>query len=339
MRGVVYLGESEVEVRDFPDPEPGPGQVVIEMRVGGLCGSDLHKYHSSREWAVRREGMISGHEPAGVVAEIGAAVDNVVVGDRVCIYHRTGCGQCADCVSGYAASCSEGGAFGRTRDGSHADYMLTEARYCMKLPPALSFAAGTQLACTAGTAYSAVSKVEARPDDRIVVFGLGPVGLTTLLLARAIGYDAIGVEVHPYRVEFARLLSDGLIIDAGIDATQAIADLRAEVGVKAVLECSGSAWARRQSTSIAGRGAVVVYVGGGNPELSVEIGDVIGKDLCLRGSSVYTMRQYYEAAQLLTERGLSLDALVTHRYPLEQAPEAFRLFDSGESGKVIFDWT
>ena len=69
MKGVVYLGDSEVEVRDFPQPEPGPGQVVIEMKVGGLCGSDLHKYHSNKEWAQERNGMISGHEPAGIVAE------------------------------------------------------------------------------------------------------------------------------------------------------------------------------------------------------------------------------------------------------------------------------
>ena len=88
MRGVVYLGDSEVEVRDFNRPEPGPGQVVIEMRVAGLCGSDLHKYHSSREWARERNGMISGHEPAGVVADVGKDVENVSEGDRgLCLSH------------------------------------------------------------------------------------------------------------------------------------------------------------------------------------------------------------------------------------------------------------
>ena len=122
MRGVVYLGDSEVEVRDFNRPEPGPGQVVIEMRVAGLCGSDLHKYHSSREWARERNGMISGHEPAGVVADVGKDVENVSEGDRVCVYHTVGCGHCAVCVSGTPVFCSNQGAFGRTRDGSHADY-------------------------------------------------------------------------------------------------------------------------------------------------------------------------------------------------------------------------
>ena len=129
MKGVVYLGDSEVEVRDFPQPQPGPGQVVVEMKAAGLCGSDLHKYHSSRAWAEARNGMISGHEPTGIIAEVGPDVDHLSVGDRVCVYHRVGCGHCKDCRSGNAAFCAEErGAFGRTQDGSHADYMLTDAR-------------------------------------------------------------------------------------------------------------------------------------------------------------------------------------------------------------------
>ena len=74
MKGTVYLGESRVEVRDFPRPVPGPGEVLVEMKAAGLCGSDLHKYQNTREWAEARQGMISGHEPSGVVAELGAGV-------------------------------------------------------------------------------------------------------------------------------------------------------------------------------------------------------------------------------------------------------------------------
>lgn len=108
MRGIVYVGEGEVEVRKFPEPQPGPGQVVIEMKAAGLCGSDLHKYHSSREWAQQRKGMISGHEPAGVVADLGRNVDHLALGDRVCVYHRIGCGHCMSCRSGNAAFCDGG---------------------------------------------------------------------------------------------------------------------------------------------------------------------------------------------------------------------------------------
>lgn len=340
MKGVVFLGESEVEVREFDQPQPGPDQVVIEMKIGGLCGSDLHKYHSSREWAKERKGMISGHEPTGLVAEIGAGVQNVKVGDRVTVYHRTGCGHCADCYSGMPAHCQvAGGAFGRTLDGSHADYMLTESRYCLPIPDSISFEVGTQLACTAGTAFSAVSKVSARAGEPVVVFGLGPVGLTTYLYAMGMGYDAIGVDINSYRVDFAERIGKGKVVNAATaDVLDAIRDLTNGRGARGVVECSGSGVARTQAPTVAGRGATVVYVGAGTKDLKVNFGDLLGKDLRLRGNSVYSYATYYEAVEFLQTHDVPLDDIVTHRFKIEDAVEAYRTFDGGETGKVVFEW-
>lgn len=340
MKGVVYLGESEVAVREFPRPEPGPLQVVVEMRAAGLCGSDLHKYHSSREWAEERNGMISGHEPAGVIAEVGAEVDDLSIGDRVVVYHRTGCGDCADCRSGNAAACEvDGGAFGRTQDGSHADYMLTDACYCLPLPDALSFSVGAQLACTAGTSFSALRKIPAAAGDTLVVFGLGPVGLSGLLLGSAMGYRAIGVDLHPYRVELAGKVGKGPVVDAQMnDPIKAIRDLTDGRGAAGVLECSGNPNARNQAASVAGRGATVVYVGHDGPDISISFGDVLRKDLTIRGNSVYTMASYHDEVEFLLKNPVPLEDIVTHRFKIEEAPEAFSLFDSSATGKVVFEW-
>ena len=339
MRGIVYVGEGEVEVREFPEPQPGPGQVVIEMKATGLCGSDLHKYHSSREWAQQRKGMISGHEPAGVVADLGRNVDHLALGDRVCVYHRIGCGHCMSCRSGNAAFCDGGsGAFGRTQDGSHADYMLADAQYCLPLHDRLSFEVATQLACTAGTSFSALCKIPAHSGDTLVVFGLGPVGLSGLLFGLGMGYRGIGVDVHPYRLELARRVTNAQIIDARTDApVEVIQELTGGKGVGGVLECSGNPVARRQAASVASRGATVVYVGIGNPDLAVNFGDVLQKDLTIRGNSVYSIASYYDAAEFLLRRPVGLDNVVTHRFKIEQAVEAFSRFDTGETGKVIFE--
>ena len=339
MKGVVYLGEGDVEVRDFQKPEPGPGQVVIQMRVAGLCGSDLHKYHSSREWAREREGMISGHEPTGVVAEVGVDVNHVSEGDRVCVYHTVGCGHCAVCVSGTPVFCEDQGAFGRTRDGSHADYMVTEARYCMPLPDAFSFAVGAQLACTAGTAFSAVSKVPGHHGQPFVVFGLGPVGLTVLLMGQAMGYQTFGVDIHPYRIALAERTGRGAVIDAKeTDPVQAVKDLTGGHGVAGVVECSGSGVARAQAAAVAGLHGTVVYVGAGAESLEIDFTDILRKELTLRGNSVYSMGAYFDAVAFLQTHRVPLDEIVTHRFGIEQAREAFTLFDSGETGKVIFEW-
>ncbi len=340
MKGVVYLGDSEVEVRDFPDPEPGSGQVVIQMKIGGLCGSDLHKYHSSREWAAGREGMISGHEPTGVVVEVGKNVKNVKVGARVCVYHRVGCGYCVECVSGTPAHCPTGGAFGRTQDGSHADLMLTESRYCLPLPESLSFEVGTQLACTAGTAFAGASKILGHAGDTYVVFGLGPVGMTALLVGQGMGYQTIGIDVQAYRVALAERIGNGRVIDASKDdPVEVIQDLTNGRGATGVVECSGNSKARTQAAQVAGRKGTVVYVGGGGAaNLMVSMGDLIGKDVTIRGNSVYPVSAYYEAVEFLQKTSVPLDDMVTHRYRIEDAVEAFNTFDSSQTGKVVFEW-
>ena len=340
MKGVVFLGDNEVEVRDFPDPKPAPGEVVIEMKIGGLCGSDLHKYHNDKKYAESREGMIAGHEPTGIVAEVGAGVTNVKVGDRVCVYHRTGCGYCVECVGGTPAHCPTGGAFGRTQDGSHADYMVTEARYCLPLPDSVSFDVGTQLACTAGTAFAGSSKIGGRAGDWYVVFGLGPVGLTALLMGQGMGYRTIGVDVQPYRVELAGRFGHAHTINAAEqDPVEAIRELTGGKGARGVVECSGNAIARKQAAQVAGRNGTVVYVGGGSPDLTINIGDLMGKNITILGNSVYPVNAYYDMVEFVQRNEVPLDDIVTHRYSIDQAVEAYRTFDAGETGKVVFDWS
>jgi len=339
VKGCVYLGESEVEVREFPKPVPGPGEVLVEMKVAGLCGSDLHKYHRDRTWAAERQGMISGHEPAGVVAELGPEVGNVAVGDRVSVYHSLGCGHCPCCLAGTPVFCEDEGAFGRTRDGSHADFMLAPARHCFPLPDELSFATGTALACTACTAFAAFRKLPIQGGDSLAVFGLGPVGLSAVLMGQAVGCRAIGVEVNPYRIDLAKRLGGEDLVDArNSNAAEAILGLTAGQGANGVIECSGSPKARSQTVAAAGKHAHIILVGAGHDEVPLDQLNILQKELTIRGNAVFSMQSYFEAVEFLGKHHVPLDDLVTHRFKIEQAPEAFALFDTGETGKVVFDW-
>ena len=218
--------------------------------------------------------------------------------------------------------------------------MLADARYCLPLPEEVSFAVGTQLACTAGTSFAALRKIPSHSGDTLVVFGLGPVGLSGLLLGMGMGYRGIGVDTHPYRVEQARKVGKGLVIDAAKDnPIEAIRDATGGKGVGGVLECSGNPDAQRQAATVASRGATIVYVGGGgSPDLSVDFADVLLKDLTIRSNSVFSMASYSDEVEFLLRHPIPLDEIITHRFKLEQAVEAFSLFDSGASGKVIFEW-
>ena len=101
MKGLVFLGDRKAAIKDFPDPEPGFGEVLIRMKATGICGSDLHVYRRQEG----REDRIPGHEPSGVIEAIGEGVERIKVGDRVCINHYLGCGHCVHCAAGYFQWC------------------------------------------------------------------------------------------------------------------------------------------------------------------------------------------------------------------------------------------
>lgn len=353
MHGVVYLGNGQVKVEECPRPEPGPGEVLIEMRAAGICGSDLHKYHQDEAWARARNGMIAGHEPSGVIVDIGSGVHpagtpgvegrGLRYGDRVSVYHSLGCGRCEPCLDGMPVLCEEEGAFGRTRDGCHADYMTAPAWCCLPLPDDCSFATGAMLACTAGTAWAALEKAAVEPGEAIAVFGLGPVGMTVLLIAAATGRRVLGFEPGEYRRELAERIvrqagyHERVITGSSVEATIASRHT-GQWQVCGAVECSGNGEARSQAVRLVKPRGNVVLVGVGTPDLCVEAEPVIRKEITLRGNAVYSTGDYFRALACIEANRIDLDAMITHRFSVSEAEEAYRVFDSGMTGKVVFEW-
>ena len=175
--------------------------------------------------------------------------------------------------------------------------------------------------------------------ETLVVFGLGPVGLTVLLMANALGYRCIGVDVNPYRVNLAKALRAGVVVNAGAaDPVKTILELTSGKGAAGILECSGSAAARSQTARVAALHGRIVIVGAGDAEMNLEPIQVIEKELTIRGNSVYSVREYFDTVDFVRTHRLPLEDLITHRFRIEQAPEAFALFDRGDTGKVVFEW-
>lgn len=339
MRGVIFLGDRQAEVRDYPDPQPGLGEVVVQLKAGGLCGSDLHLY---RQTAAQRAGntMIPGHEPCGVVARLGAGVTNVQVGDRVSVYHYRGCGYCNHCLSGNLMWCDDRRGYGGPIHGSDADLILTDARNCLPLPAELSFAVGAMMACNAGTAFSSISKLRPSGADTVAIFGQGPVGLAGTLFAKAMGARVIGIDPIAERRDLARTLGADETIDPTTDdPVKAIQDLTHGEGAEGAYETSGSAAGQNGAVDGLRLGGRAVFVGIGHNDKTLSPSQIIGRQLTLMGSFVLPIHMYYDMLRFIQDRRIPLEALVTHRFPIEKAPEAFTLFDSGKTGKVIFAWT
>ena len=197
MKGIVLLGNRRCEVREFPQPEPGHGEVLIRILASGICGSDLHVYRGPES-----SDQIRGHEPCGVVEEVGPGVVRLQPGDRVSVHHHHGCGVCANCARGETVACLyDHKVYGVGRPGSFAEYMTAGERNCIPLPASVSFVDGVFMACVGTTAYAALRRLEAVAHEIVAVFGLGPVGLSCVLIARAMGLRVIGSDVLPERVE------------------------------------------------------------------------------------------------------------------------------------------
>ena len=338
MRGVVFTGDRRAEVRDFADPEPGSGEVVVRMKASGLCGSDLHLY---RQTSAQRAGndTIPGHEPCGVVEAIGHGVTTVQAGDRVSVYHYRGCGHCKQCLAGNLMWCPERRGYGGPIHGADADLLLTDARNCMPLPDALSFADGAFMACAAGTAYSSMRKLGVSGEHTVVIFGQGPVGLCGLLVAKALGGRVIGVDPIAERRALASALgADETIDPTDVEVHQAIRDLTGGEGADLAFETSGSAGGQNGAVDGLRLGGKAVFVGFGVREKTLNPAQFIGRQLTLMGSFVIPIYMYYDMAKFIVAHRLPLEKLVTHRFSIESAPQAFALFDRGKTGKVILEW-
>ncbi|MBX6772273.1 MAG: zinc-binding dehydrogenase [Chloroflexi bacterium] len=339
MRGILFPGDRRVVVREFPDPVPGPRQVVVRMRVAAVCGSDLHGYRARAAERGAQAEIIPGHEPCGDVVAVGSEVHSVKVGDRVTVYHYLGCGHCRYCLAGFIQWCPERKGYGGAIHGSDADLLLTNEINCLPLPPGLSYIDGAFIACQASTAYSSLLKLEPSGRDTIAIFGLGPVGLCGVMMARAMGARVVGIDVVPERLELARRFGAEEVIPGDrADVVARLRDLTGGEGPRLAFETSGNALAHQNVIDALAKGGKGVFVGFGAHEKTVNLTAIIGKQLILMGSFVAPIYLYWDLVDFLLRHRLPLADLVTHRFALEEAEEALRLADTARTGKVIFEW-
>ena len=221
MKAVVFAGDRKIEIMDFPDPHPGPGEVVLQMKASGMCGSDLKYYRNPAGTPTlglgeRKGPIIAGHEPCGVVVEVGEGVTEAQakIGDRMMDHHYSGCGVCGHCRTGWSQMCIDGiTVYGTTGHGGHAEYMKVPAHTLVKLPDELSFKTGAAISCGTGTAYGALKRMDLAGDETVVIFGQGPVGLSATQLAKAMGARVIALDVVPERRKLAEDFGADFVID------------------------------------------------------------------------------------------------------------------------------
>ena len=333
MKGVVFTGNRKLEILDFPDPKPGLGEVIVQVKSSGVCGSDLHFYREEDS-----PPFIAGHEPAGVVVELGEGVRSVKVGDRVSIYHWVTCGECRHCKSGFLQQCEERKGYNWHTNGGHSEYLVSDERYCLKLPDELDFMDGSIIACGGGTAFSVVKKLELSANSRFVLFGLGPLGLASMLLAKAYGAKVIAVDISDERLAFAKSKgADFTINSSNQDVESAVKDLTHGRGADRLLDTS--AFARNDAIRCAATNARIALVGMRHNDYLIDFDPFIRKQLTFVGSYVFPITLYPEIVDFMIDHQLHFSDMVTETFKLEEAEKVYQLFDTGQTqGKFMFTW-
>ena len=345
MKGVVFLGDRKLEFQDFPDPTPGTGEVVIEMKASGMCGSDLKYYRavggaSSLGFTGPGGPVIAGHEPCGVVVAVGAGVSEAQArpGMRVMNHHYEGCGVCNHCRGGWSQLCRELKAvYGATGHGGHTRYLKAPARTMIPLPEELSFEVGAAISCGTGTAYGALRRINLSGHHTLAIFGQGPVGLSATQLAKHMGARVIALETRPERLELAKAFgADAVINPAKDDPVKALKELTKGEGVDLALDCSGAPEARAAAVRATRTWGTACFVGEGeNVTLDVSP-DMLRRQITIVASWTFSTIGQAECATYIAERKIPVEKLFTHRHKLDQAVKAYQLFDTQTTGKGVF---
>jgi 2-desacetyl-2-hydroxyethyl bacteriochlorophyllide A dehydrogenase len=336
MKAALFYGPHDFRVEDVEKPTAGDYGIVVRVRACGICGSDLHFYE--RGGARVKPGTIMGHEFSGDVTEVGKSVRDIKVGDRVCAASLIVCQVCYWCKAGQFSRCQNLQMGGFDFQGAYAEYAIVPLaildQTVFRIPDSVSYEAGAIMEPLGVGAYSVI-RAEAVPDDVVVIFGAGMIGLSTLAVLRARGVGKIIVsEMSPKRLQAARTLCADVIIDAGTENVPLRISQETEGrGVDIAVECTGLRKPFLQAMGALRIDGKLMQVGVFDKAFEFNPVTITGKNLrvigCLGGD-------YAVALELLTSGKIDARNFITHEFPLDKITEAFnKQLDSNESIKVL----
>ena len=333
MRAAYFIEPGRVEIREVQKPVPGPGEVLVQVRAVGICGSDLTIFRYGGIGTNKATlPLIMGHEGAGVVGEVSPEVEDWQVGDRVVMESGIPCRQCEFCREGNYHLCL-GVAFAGVppTDGFMTEYVVMPEDFVFPLPEELDFATGTVVE-PLSIGLMAARESDIQVGHSVAIFGGGPVGLTTLLAARARGATRIFVvDLIPQRLEVALQLGADEVIDArGTDPVGRILNATGGKGVDRSMETAGSPHTTAMAIKTVKRGGTVGLVGVVHqPTVEIDVVRIVRSGIRVQG--VFRYANIYPVAVELVRAGkVDLDPFVTHTFPLEEIQEALEFVESSK---------
>ena len=341
MRALVFRGPNQIGIEEVSIPKPGPGEAVIRVTLTTICGTDLHILKG--EYPVKT-GLIIGHEPVGVIHELGVGLSGYKVGERVLVGAITPCGQCNFCLNGNLSQC--GGAiggwkFGNTINGAQAEYLLVPNAQAnlAKIPEDLRDEQVVLLADIASTGISAAESAHLQIGDTVAVFAQGPIGLCATAGAKLKGASLIiAVESDPVRTQMSKRMGADVVLNFNeTDVVDETKRLTGGTGVDVAIEALGTQATFENALRVLRPGGTLSSLGVYSGKLSVPaepfaagLGDhKILTTLCPGGKE--RMRRLIE---LVRHGRLDLVPLLTHTFSLDKITDAYKLFGERRDGVI-----
>ncbi|CAM4156886.1 NAD(P)-dependent alcohol dehydrogenase [Paenibacillus alkaliterrae] len=326
MKAAVLDRPLTIAVKEVPVPQPRQGEALVQVHCIGICGSDVHYYEHGRigRYEVKQP-IILGHELAGTVVQVGTDVTNVAAGDRVAVEPGVACGRCEYCKGGRYNLCPDV-VFMATPpvDGAWAEYVAVRSDFLFKLPDSLSFEEGALLE-PLSVGIHAMARGKAKPSDRVLVTGLGPIGLLAIEAAKLYGVNEIyGSDVLAGRRDMAVDMGVNGVLDPAADlpVKEQLHQLTGGAGIDIIIETSGSGRAIADSIGLVKRGGRIVFVGlPAADAIPINISALVDAELDVYGVFRYA-NTYPMAIQALSGRKNGVTKVITHAFSLDEIEQA-----------------
>ncbi|HAF95808.1 MAG: L-threonine 3-dehydrogenase [Elusimicrobia bacterium GWC2_51_8] len=332
--------EKGLWLEDVPKPEPGDNEVLIKIKQTAICGTDIHIYQWN-DWAQKTipVPMHVGHEFAGIIEALGKNVKGYAVGERVSGEGHVVCGRCRNCKAGHRHLCINTKGVGVNRPGAFAEYLAIPAENVFPLPDDISDDEASILDPLGNAVHTALSFDLVGED--VLITGAGPIGIMGAAVAQHVGARHVVItDLNEYRLELARKMGIKNVVDVrGEKLPDVMRRLKMNESFSVGLEMSGSASAFNDMISSVKMGAKIALLGILPPNTTIPWGTVIFKALtmkCIYGREIF--ETWYKMCAML-QSGLDVKPIITHRFPVERFKEGLDIMATGNSGKIILDWT
>src|SRR5258708_2637446 len=344
MLAAVYHGPNDLRLEERPIPTISPDEALLKVVDAGICGTDLRILHGGHRKYPAGTIRVPGHEVVGDIVEVGANVKGVSIGERVIVAPNWGCGHCRQCVSGNNNRCANYGAVGITEDGAFAEYMRIPAAAILQgdlIPigrdtdPALA-ALVEPLACV----LRGQTALHVTANDVVLIFGVGPIGVMHVMLARLQGARRVIVsEINAARLEKARAAgADRVVNSLEEDLTSVIMEETDGEGADVIITAAPAHAAQESAIQLAAIGGRINFFGGlpkDRPNIQFDSNTVHYKEIFVTGTTACSTGDCWRAAQIVQSGRLNLQDVVSSRFPLSEALNAFSVAEDGSALKVI----